>query len=184
VYEDEPPVRTLSRSVDITVGADRVSWDVRTTITVQALRDGVDRFPLAHARSDIELTALAGCRLEPEPHPGPGTAALVHAHFPRVLHTGEVHVYAYRMRFTAPAGDRDRYVAGVATPTAVLAVQVGFTPPALPTRVRWRAWRSMDLAEEDVTVEQDVPLGPSHRVTWTQQDVAPGAIAGFEWSWR
>lgn len=87
------------------------------------------------------------------------------------------------MRFTAPAGDRDRYVAGVATPTSVLAVQVGFTPPALPARVQWRSWRSIELAEEDVTAEQDVLLGPSHRVSWTRQDVAPGVIAGFEWSW-
>lgn len=183
VYDGEPRVTTLSRAIDVTVGADRVSWDVRTTLTVQALTDGVDRFPLVHARDDIELTALTGCRLEPDPDPRPGTAALVHAHFPRTLHAGDVHVYAYRMRFTAPAGDRDRYVAGVATPTAVLAVQVGFTPPALPARVRWRAWRSFELAEEDVTAEQDVPLGPSHRVSWTQQDVRPGAIGGFEWSW-
>jgi len=183
VYEGEPTVTTLSRAIDVRVGADRVSWDVHTTITVQALADGVERFPLVHARDDIELTALSGCRLEPEPEPEPGTAALVHARFPRPLHTGDVHVYAYRMRFTAPAGDRDRYVAGVATPTAVLAVQVGFTPPALPVRVQWRSWRSMELAEEDVTAEQDVPLGPSHRVSWTRQDVAPGVIAGFEWSW-
>ncbi len=183
VYDGEPRVSTLSRSIDVTVGADRVSWDVRTALTVQALTDGVDRFPLVHTHSDIELTALAGCRLEPEPEPEPGATALVLAHFPRPLHAGDVHVYAYRMRFTAPAGDRDRYVAGVATPTAVLAVQVGFTPPALPARVQWQAWSSMELGDEDVTAAHDVPLRPSHRVTWIQQDVAPGAIVGFEWSW-
>ena len=183
IYDGEPEVRTLSRAIDVTVGADRVAWDVRTTLTVQALTDGVARFPLVHARDDIELTALTGCRLVREPKAEAGTAPLVHAHFPRALHAGDVQVYAYRARFTAPTGDRDRYVAGVATPTAVIAIQVGFTPPAVPARVQWRAWRSLGLAEEDVTAEHDVPLGTSHRVAWTQQDVQPGVVIGFEWSW-
>lgn len=181
-YGGEPQVATLSRAVDLRVGADRTSWTVRSTLTVQALVDGVHRFPLVQSHRDVRLVPVLGCRVEHGAADGADELVTHHAVFPRRLAAGDIHVYAYDTRYTARTDRRDRYVVGVATPTAVLAVQVGFTPPQLPARLRWRTWRSLELADEDVLTDQEVLLGPSHRASWTQQDVASG-IGGFEWTW-
>ncbi|HLS72799.1 MAG TPA: hypothetical protein VK046_03445 [Actinomycetaceae bacterium] len=181
-YGGEPEVATLSRAVDLRVGADRTSWTVRSTLTVQALVDGVQRFPLVQSRRDVRLVPVLGCQVEHGTADGREELIAHYAVFPRALAAGEIHVYGYDTCYTARSDHRDRYVVGVATPTAVLAVQVGFTPPQLPARLHWRTWRTLELADEDVLTDQEVLLGPSHRASWTQQDVRAG-IGGFEWTW-
>lgn len=181
-YGGEPRVATLSRAIDLRVGADRTSWTVRSTLTVQALADGVQRFPLVQSRRDVALVPVLGCHLEHGTANGTDELVTHHAVFPRALAAGDIHVYGYDTSYTARSDHRDRYVVGVATPTAVLAVQVGFTPPQLPARLRWRTWRTLDLTDEDLLTDQEVPLGPSHRASWTQQDLTSG-IGGFEWTW-
>ncbi|MEE6282421.1 hypothetical protein [Georgenia sunbinii] len=181
-YGGEAQVRTLSRAIDIRVGPDRTSWVIRSTLTVQALVDDVAEFPLRFANDGVVPTARSGCRIEPGPAPGADGLRMLYIRFPRPLHAGEVHVYAYDLAYTARTGEVDRYVAGVVTPTAVMSVQVGFTPPQLPSRVLWRTWSSLDLAEEDVVFEREVQLTGSHRASWTQQEVDSG-LGGFEWHW-
>ena len=170
--EGQAPVATIARAVDVQVGADRASWTVRTTLTVQALVDGVQSLPVAEPSEPDELwTAipLLGCRLVDG-----------RVHLPRSLHAGDVHVYAYELSGTVRPEHRGRYVVDMSGPTAVAVIQVGFTPPALPARVRWRTWD--DRAMTDLRADHEVVLGPSHRASWTQQDLV-GGVGGFEWTW-
>ena len=109
---------TLSRAVDLRVGADRTSWTVRSTLTVQALADGVQRFPLVQSRRDVALVPVLGCHLEHGTANGTDELVTHHAVFPRALAAGDIHVYGYDTSYTARSDHRDRYVVGVATPTA------------------------------------------------------------------
>lgn len=166
--ETPPAVATLSHAVDVHLGADRRSWTARTTLTVQAVTDGVDHLPLG--LGDHRVSPLLGCRVERV------TGGHV-VRFPRALRAGDLHVYAIVERGTELP---DRYVVTLPCPTALLAVQVGFTPPALPARVWWR--RSPDPSTADPPAHEEVLPGPAHRVSWTQQDLAAGRY-GFTWVW-
>ena len=183
LYEKVGPPRhqTIALSELHWVGPDRRPALHRTTHTLKAVVDGMDYYPYPFdtnaATVNVERGGRPGKVYRVE---GTGFYA-VNITFDRPLRLGETATFDYVTTFNYQRQPPPEFRRGVFRQVEKLHIEVRFHPDALPRRIWWAEWRSLD-DHEAVKRREEVRLN-SELAVRSHHERINDAIVGFCWDW-
>lgn len=160
------------------VGSRGLPTTHRTIHVIEALDDGLDRYPYLFDTNEVEVTAVRGGSA------GPVYRYNEHLHavditFPTSLKKGEIAYLDYETRFKWRETPLPEFRRAATRRVEGIELRVEFHRQKLPRKVWWAIW---DDIVGPVREEKEIPLNNEFAVHEFLK-VVDGVVVGFRWEW-
>jgi hypothetical protein len=162
------------------LGRDCLPSRHRTLQVIQALEDGLDRYPYRFDTDAVTVEVGQGCRGVAKPlYKVNGGLYAVALLLTRPLKAGETTTLEYWTSFHYGRPPRPEFRRAAVGRIENVDIRVEFHPDKLPRQVRWAVWDGIDgdvIEEEDVIPDRENAVQRFLRVL-------ENTVVGFHWGW-